>query len=124
MDIHIGSIPFKWKEKTVEELFDQYGEVLSVKIIIDNKTRQSKGFGFVTMKNEEDGKAAIFALNNTEHLGRTITVTESAPKEHSSEPRPKSGGDRTRETPRSKTFTDFKSDKHRKSVPPWLRKEY
>ena len=60
MDIYVGSIPFKWKDKNLLELFSPYGEVNEVKIVIDKITRQNKGFGFVTMEDDAQAKAAIF----------------------------------------------------------------
>ena len=56
------------------ELFAPYGEVSSTRIIHDKVTRRSKGYGFVEMDNEEEGNAAVAALNGTEHMGRTINV--------------------------------------------------
>lgn len=90
MDIYVGSIPFKWKQIDVETLFSEFGEVTSVKIIIDNITRQNKGFGFVTMSSNEDAQKAIKALDGTEHLGRTIKVSLSDP---SSQANPTSTGE-------------------------------
>lgn len=79
MDIYVGSIPFKWKEIDVDTLFSEYGEVTSVKIIIDSITRQNKGFCFVNMPSTEDALRAIKALDGTEHLGRIIKVSISEP---------------------------------------------
>jgi RNA recognition motif-containing protein len=53
MDIYISNLPFKLKETQLRELFEQYGQVTSVKIIVDNITRQNKGFGFVAMPDEK-----------------------------------------------------------------------
>ena len=61
MDIYVGSISFKWEDKKLREVFEAYGEVESAKIIIDKITRQNKGFGFVTMPNDEEAKTAIKA---------------------------------------------------------------
>lgn len=79
MDIYVGSISFKWEDKKLREIFEAYGEVESVKIIIDKITRQNKGFGFVKMPNDEEAKAAIKALNNAEIEERKIIVTKSEP---------------------------------------------
>lgn len=79
MDIYVSSISFKWEDKKLREIFEAYGEVESAKIIIDKITRQNKGFGFVKMPNEEQAKAAIKALNNTEMDERKIIVTKSEP---------------------------------------------
>lgn len=80
MDIYAGSIPFKIKEKELNELFSQFGEVASVKIIIDNITRQNKGFAFIVMPNDEEALLAIEALDGTELMGRKISVSVSEEK--------------------------------------------
>ena len=120
MDLHVGSIPFKWKDADLMELFEQYGEVISASIIMDKITRQNKGFGFVSMPNESEATQAIHALNNSEHEGRAITVSLSQPKGQIRKPFRTSN--KKKETPQK--TTDWKSDKHKKSVPPWMRKEY
>jgi RNA recognition motif-containing protein len=118
MDIYIGSIPFKWKDKNLLDLFEPYGEVLSAKIIIDKITRQNKGFGFVTMTDDAAAQNAIKSLNGTEIEGRNIIVNPSMPKGEIQRPQRKSPKDT------GKISKEFKSDKHKKSLPPWLRKEY
>jgi len=74
MDIFVGSIPFKLRENQLREIFEKYGEVSSVRIIIDKITRQNKGFGFVTMPNELEAKHAMKELNGVELEGRNIKV--------------------------------------------------
>ena len=59
MNIFVGSLPFKIEESELQEIFEEYGEVTSVKIITDRATGRSKGFGFVEMTNEEEAKKAI-----------------------------------------------------------------
>ena len=80
MDIYVGSLPFKLKENQLTALFEPYGEVASVKIIIHKITRQNKGFGFVTMPNDEQALAAIKALNGFDLEGRELEVSKSDPK--------------------------------------------
>ena len=77
MDIFAGSLPFKLKEEDLKQLFEQYGEVTSAKIIIDKITRQNKGYGFVEMPNEQEAQKAIEALNGSEVMGRQIKVNMS-----------------------------------------------
>lgn len=77
MDIFVGSIPFKFKDQDLIDLFSPFGEVISAKIVIDKATRQNKGFGFVEMKNANNGYAAIKALNGSDQLGRAIVVSEA-----------------------------------------------
>ncbi|GAB3516834.1 RNA recognition motif domain-containing protein [Emticicia fontis] len=86
MDIFVGSIPFKLKEKDLRAIFEKYGEVTSVKIVKDKATRQNKGFGFVDMPDEDAVRNAIYELNGTELMGRTLEVSISEKKEA---PKPK-----------------------------------
>lgn len=80
MDIYVSNLPFKIKEKTLQELFEVHGEVISTKIIIDKITRQNKGFGFVEMANDDEAKAAIKALNGFEIMERKLVVNRSQVK--------------------------------------------
>lgn len=77
MDIFVGSLPFKLKEAQLKELFEEYGEVSSVKIIINAATRQNKGFGFVEMPNDKQAYKAIQGLHGSELDGRTLIVTQA-----------------------------------------------
>jgi RNA recognition motif-containing protein len=76
MNIFISNISFKVREQALSELFSQYGEVISVRIIKDKETRRSKGYGFVEMANDSEANAAIEALNGVEHFERNIVVAE------------------------------------------------
>ena len=64
-------------EAELKEIFEEYGEVASAKIIIDKYSGKSKGFGFVEMPNEAEAKKAIEELNGAEIQGRKIIVNES-----------------------------------------------
>jgi RNA recognition motif-containing protein len=77
MNIFVSNISFKVREQALSELFAQYGEVSSVRIIKDKETRRSKGYGFVEMPNDNEGNAAINALNGTSHYERNIVVAEA-----------------------------------------------
>lgn len=77
MNIFVGSLPFKVNEDHIRKFFEEYGEVSSVKIIIDKMSNRSKGFGFVEMPNQEEAKKAVAELNGAELEGRTIVVNES-----------------------------------------------
>jgi len=80
MNIFISNISFKVREQALSDLFSQYGEVTSVRIIKDKETRRSKGYGFVEMANDDEANAAINALNGTEHYERNIVVAEAKGK--------------------------------------------
>lgn len=77
MNIYVGSLHFKMNEAELKEIFEEYGEVGSAKIIIDKYSGKSKGFGFVEMPNEAEAKKAIEELNGAEVQGRKIIVNES-----------------------------------------------
>jgi len=77
MNIFAGSLPYSLEESVLKDLFEEYGEVSSVRIITDKFTGRSKGFGFVDMPNDDQAKAAIEALNGKEINGRAIVVNVS-----------------------------------------------
>jgi RNA recognition motif-containing protein len=77
MNIYAGSLHFKMNEAELKELFEEYGEVTSAKIIFDKYSGKSKGFGFVEMPNDAEAKKAIEELNGSEVQGRKIIVNES-----------------------------------------------
>ena len=89
MNIYIGNLPFNLGEEDLREIFEEYGEVASTKIISDKFSGRSKGFGFVEMESDEEANKAIQELNNAEVGGRNIKVNESKPREEGSR-----GGDR------------------------------
>jgi RNA recognition motif-containing protein len=80
MNIFVGSLPFSLGEADLRESFEAYGTVDSVKIIMDKFTGRSKGFGFVEMPDDNEGQAAISALNGANVGGRSIVVNKSEPK--------------------------------------------
>lgn len=81
MNIFVANLNFKVRSQKLQEVFEQYGEVSSARIIIDRKTRRSKGFGFVEMPNELEATKAIQELNDTELMGRKIIVQQSKQRE-------------------------------------------
>ncbi len=81
MQIYIGNMNYRTTEDEVNELFSQYGEVESVKLISDRETGRAKGFGFVTMNDDSAAKEAIEALNEKEFSGRTLRINEAKPRE-------------------------------------------
>ncbi len=80
MNIFVGGLPFKVDERELREIFEKYGELTSVKLIIDKQSGRSKSFGFVEMADDEAGQQAIDALDGTELYGRTIGVRVSEDK--------------------------------------------
>lgn len=77
MNIFIGSLPYSVKDIDLRDIFEEYGEVSSAKVITDKMSGRSKGFGFVEMADDEAAKKAIEELNGAEVEGRTIVVNEA-----------------------------------------------
>ncbi len=81
MNIYVANIPWKASEEQLKELFGQYGEVTSAKIIMDKVTQRSRGFGFVEMGDDNSGRNAINELNGRDFLGKSLVVNEARPRE-------------------------------------------
>jgi RNA recognition motif-containing protein len=82
MNIYVGNLNWEMTDQDLQDLFASHGEIASAKIVTDKfKGNRSKGFGFVEMPNDEEAKAAIAALHQTEIGGRSIIVNESQPRE-------------------------------------------
>ncbi|HTH55498.1 MAG TPA: RNA-binding protein [Cyclobacteriaceae bacterium] len=81
MNIYVANIPWKASEDQLKELFGQYGDVASAKIIMDKVTQRSRGFGFVEMHDDSAGKNAINELNGRDFLGKNLVVNEARPRE-------------------------------------------
>lgn len=94
MNIFIGNLPYKIQESELRELFEDYGELTSLKIITDKQTGQSKGFGFAEMPDRESALKALEDLNAAEIYGRNIVVKEAEdkPRNNSGSGGFKSGG--------------------------------
>ncbi len=80
MNIFVSNINYATKEQALYDLFSEFGEVTSAKIITDRETGRSRGFGFVEMGDEE-GKQAIEALHEKELDGKALNVSEAKPRE-------------------------------------------
>ena len=78
--IYVGNLPYRSTEEEVKDLFAQYGEVNSVKLITDRETGRARGFGFVEME-DSDAQAAIEALDGKEFEGRVLKVNEARPRQ-------------------------------------------
>ena len=79
--LYCGNLSYNVASSDLEQLFSQYGTVVSAQVISDRDTGRSKGFGFVEMENDADAQAAIEGLNGNENDGRTLTVNEARPRE-------------------------------------------
>jgi RNA recognition motif-containing protein len=80
MKIFVGNLNYRTTDDTLRDLFTNYGEVEEAVIVNDRETGRSRGFGFVTMPNDEEGRQAIEALNGADMEGRALTVNEARPR--------------------------------------------
>ncbi|MCF6198859.1 MAG: RNA-binding protein [Hyphomicrobiaceae bacterium] len=80
MNIYAGNLSYNTDDDALNEAFSEFGEVESAKVIMDRDSGRSKGFGFVEMSSDDDGKKAIEALDGTDLDGRTIKVNEARPR--------------------------------------------
>jgi RNA recognition motif-containing protein len=92
MNIFISNLSWGVNDNDLRELFTEYGEIASAKVITDKFTGRSRGFGFVEMPNEEEAKKAIEELNQAQFDGKVITVNEAKPREDRPAGGPRGGG--------------------------------
>ncbi|TCL13385.1 RNA recognition motif-containing protein [Roseivirga ehrenbergii] len=101
MNIFVGRLSYETQESNLRALFEEIGQVKSLKIITDRETGKSKGFAFVTMANREDGQKAITQLDGTALDGRNISVSEAEDrKSNERKPAGGQGGQRPEFKPR------------------------
>ncbi len=80
LNIYVGNLPYSMTDASLQEAFSAHGSVDQAKVVVDRVTDRSRGFGFVEMTNDDEGRAAIEAMNGTEMDGRTLVVNEARPK--------------------------------------------
>lgn len=93
MKVYVGNLPFSIDDEGLRKVFGSYGEIEEVSVIKDKFSGRSKGFGFVTFKDDEGAKKAIAAMNDKEVEGRNLKVNEAKPMDPD-RPRRDFGGDR------------------------------
>lgn len=81
MNIFVTKLSPNVSQEDLQDLFANYGNVSSAKVIIDRETGNSKGYGFVEMDDDSEGQAAIEAINDSEIDGRRVVVKEARPRE-------------------------------------------
>lgn len=75
--VYVGNMNYATTGEQLQDLFGQYGTVLSVNVITDRETNRPKGFAFVEMEDDGAADAAITSLNNSELDGRNLRVNEA-----------------------------------------------
>lgn len=92
MKIYVSNLSYNTGDAELNDLFANFGEVVSAKVIMDRETGRSRGFGFIEMTSTEEGEAAIQGLNNKEVEGRNMSVSIAREKTNNSY---SSGGNRS-----------------------------
>ncbi|MEG1617797.1 MAG: RNA-binding protein [Bacteroidales bacterium] len=88
MNIFIANLSWAITDADLADLFEEYGEIKSAKVIMDRETGKSRGFGFVELADEEQAKRALTELNGATYDDKVISVSEARPREE----RPRTGG--------------------------------
>jgi len=81
MNIYVGNLSYGMSEDELRDAFGAFGEVSSVKILMDRETGRSRGFGFVEMPNQSEAEKAIAQLNGKDVGGRALRINEARPRE-------------------------------------------
>jgi RNA recognition motif-containing protein len=88
MNIFVSGLNYSLTSEELTEIFSQYGSVTSAKVIMDKMTGRSRGFGFVEMSSDEEGRNAVSALDQSDVKGRKINVKEAEDRPQRSNDRP------------------------------------
>ena len=80
MNIFVGNLSFDATEYDLKKLFEGFGNVVSVVIVMDKNGKKSRGFGFIEMLEEQQGHTAVTALDGQEFMGRPLKVSPTQPK--------------------------------------------
>ena len=80
MNLYVGGLSFDTTDDGLKTFFEQAGTVESARVITDRDSGRSRGFGFVEMATEAEGRKAIEDLNGKMLDGRTLTVNEARPR--------------------------------------------
>jgi cold-inducible RNA-binding protein len=78
--LYVGNLKYSVTSEQLQELFEQFGTVISAQVLSDRDTGRSRGFGFVEMANDDEAQAAIEALDSRDLDGRRLTVNEARPR--------------------------------------------
>ena len=78
--IFVGNISWSVRDHDLHDAFTKFGKLVEVKVIVDQHTHRSKGFGFVTFEDNNDALTAIAEMNGVELNGRPLRIGEANEK--------------------------------------------
>lgn len=90
--IYVGNLPWSVTKDKLDELFSSFGEIEESLVVVNKYTGRSRGFGFVTFKNDADADKALAEMNEKEVDGRNLSVREAKPMREESEEKPTEEG--------------------------------
>jgi len=79
--LYVGNLAYSVTSEALEQMFLEFGTVVSAQVIQDRDTGRSKGFGFVEMQSDEAAQRAIGGMHEKDVGGRSLTVNEAKPRE-------------------------------------------
>src|SRR4029453_10072317 len=79
--LFVGNLPYSVTSERLSEAFSQFGTVTSSKVIVDRETGRSRGFAFLEMETDDQGAAAMQAMNGALLDGRSIAVREAVERQ-------------------------------------------
>ena len=80
MNIYVGNLSHQTTEDDLRQAFEAFGDVISVNIVRDKLSGESRGFGFVEMPSKDEAQKAVEEMNGKDLMGRVINVEQGRPK--------------------------------------------
>ena len=80
MKLYVGNLNFRCTEDDLRELFAPYGQIDDLIILNDRETGRSRGFGFITLADDDQAKQAMEQLNDQDFQGRNLVINEARPR--------------------------------------------
>lgn len=124
-NIFIANLDFDITSEDLKNTFSQFGEVSYAHVVYDNKTKKSKGFGYVEMENADHAIAAIQALNGVDVNGRALDVKIASPKgsrpentKFKKDRKPFDGKKKVYDAPRTPRSSDVSSEEPKRVMRP------
>jgi RNA recognition motif-containing protein len=79
MKLYVGNLPWSVDDRALKELFNSFGDIEEAVLIKDKFSGRSKGFGFITFKEDAAAQKAVTEMHEKEVDGRPLTVSEARP---------------------------------------------
>lgn len=80
MDIYVGNLPVDVTKDELIEMFEKFGQITEVRLIMDKSSTKSKRYAFIEMPSEDEALKAIEDMNETEFKEHTLSVSEAKPR--------------------------------------------